>query len=239
MSGALQIVLMIVGIAALAALVWVFVEAALAVRRVRTVVSDLKDRIEPTISHIESLTESLQPTVDNLDPLVERATLTVDSLNLELMQLDKILSDAGDITGTANGAVQKISDVANAPSNLANNAANKIRGVFSKKKTENKVENAIDASAPVESEHTVTDEEAAEASRIVTEWAQEASAAAKAVKAEKAAAEGMGPAEEREAEVEKATEEIKAAAAEAAVGESTDEASDDTATVAAEKVSES
>lgn len=189
MSGTLQTVLIIVGIVALAALVWVLVEAALTVRGVRDTVNDLKERIEPTISHIEQLTESLQPTVDSLDPLVERATLTVDSLNLELMQLDKILSDAGDITGTANGAVQKISDVANAPSNLANNAASKIRGAFSKKKTETKVENAIDGSdAPTAKIETpVTDEEAAEASRIVTEWAQEASAAAKAAKAEKAA----------------------------------------------------
>lgn len=174
MNGTVLTILLCVGIAALAAIVWLVIEAALTVRSARNTINDLAERVEPTLAHVEQITESLKPAIDRLDPLMERASLTVDSVNLELMQIDKILTDTSNITGTASGAVQKISDVANAPANLANEAADKLKGVFGKKRNEKKVADAI-AAGDVAALEAVADEgDVSEASRIVTEWAREA-----------------------------------------------------------------
>ena len=167
-------ILLWVGVAALAALVWLVIEAALTVRSARSTINDLAERVEPTLAHVEQITESLKPAIDRLDPLMERASLTVDSVNLELMQIDKILNDTSNITGTASGAVQKISDVANAPANLANEAADKLKGVFGKKKNEKKVKDAIAAGDAAALEAAEGEGDVSEASRIVTEWAREA-----------------------------------------------------------------
>lgn len=127
------LVLMWVAVAAAAFLVWVFIELALTIRKTRSTVADLKERIEPTLAHVEQITSSLEPAIARIDPLIERVQLTVDTVNLELMQIDKILSDASDMTGTANSAVKKISNATSVPSKIFNGAAAKLRSSFGKK----------------------------------------------------------------------------------------------------------
>lgn len=144
-----KLILMIAGAGALIFLIWLFAEGALTVRKARTTITDLKERIEPTLAHVEQITSSLEPAVARVDPLVERVQLTVDSVNLELMQVDKILSDASAMTGTANSAVKKVSDVANAPQKMINGTASKLRTAFHKKTAADRVERALDgAEAP-------------------------------------------------------------------------------------------
>ena len=170
-------VLIWVGVAAIAALIWLVIEAALTVRSARNTITELSERVEPTLAHVEQITESLKPAIDRLDPLIERASLTVDSVNLELMQIDKILSDTSNITGTASGAVQKISDVANAPANLASEAADKLKGVFGKKKKEKKVKNACKPNDTAALEAVTGNDAAAKnpakTSKLVDDWSKE------------------------------------------------------------------
>ncbi len=178
-------VLIWVGVAAIAALVWLVVEAALTVRSARSTITELSERVEPTLAHVEQITESLKPAIDRLDPLMERASLTVDTVNLELMQIDKILSDTSNITGTASGAVQKISDVANAPANLASGAVDKLRSLFGQKTKETRVQNACKANDTAALGAVTSNEQTARSSKLVDEWSQVANKASKISEADK------------------------------------------------------
>ncbi len=144
MWGIANAVLIWIAIVAVAFLIWVLIELALTIRKARSSVSDLQERLEPTLSHLEQITSSLEPVVTKIDPLVERAQLTVDALNLELMQVDKILNDASDMTGTANSAVNRISNVAGAPRKIVVGAADRLRATFGKKVDAHRVESAIE-----------------------------------------------------------------------------------------------
>lgn len=175
-----KIVLMIAGAGALVFLIWLFAEGALTVRKARTTINELQERIEPTLAHVEQITSSLEPAVARIDPLVERVQLTVDSVNLEIMQVDKILRDASSMTGTANSAVKKVSDVANAPQRMVNGAASKLRTAFHKKSATDRVERALesDAAEPRQLDSGELFEKAA--SDIARDWAAEVSSDAEA-----------------------------------------------------------
>ena len=161
-----KIILMWVGVAGLVFLIWLVIEGALTVRKARQVVSDLSERVEPTLAHLEKITSELEPAMSRVDPLMERVSLTVDTVNLELMQVDKILSDASSMSGTANNAVQKISAVTSAPSNAINAAASKLRTTFGKKKVGKRAEKAIDkAKAKSLASGASLDEEASQIAR--------------------------------------------------------------------------
>ncbi len=179
-----SIVMMWIGVAAIAALVWVLIEVALTMKKARKTIGELKERVEPTLAHVEQITSSLEPAVERLDPLMERVSLTVDTVNLELMQVDKILSDASDVTGKANSAVQKISDVASTPSNLINDAAKKLREALGKKREEKRVELAMSQQEEQAEEPDIEDEKATQdleegenlqSSEIAHEWARSVS----------------------------------------------------------------
>ena len=170
----IKIVLMVAGAGALVFLIWLLAEGALTLRKARTTITELQERIEPTIAHVEQITSSLEPAMARIDPLVERVQLTVDSVNLEIMQVDKILSDASSMTGTANSAIKKVSDVANAPQKMVNGAASKMRTAFHKKTAADRVERALDAAeapAPKQLDSGELFEKAA--SDIVRDWAAE------------------------------------------------------------------
>jgi len=173
MEDVLMNVLKVLGAIGLVVMVWLIVEGALTVRKLRKTVGNLEERIEPTLANVENITESLQPAIEKVDPLMERVQLTVDSVNLELMQVDKILGDASQMTGTASSAVKKMSDAAGAPSRAVNGAATKLRSVFGKKKNEALIENAMKTAelSPVEEPQV----DGLTAFDIARDWAAEAS----------------------------------------------------------------
>ncbi|MGI6220321.1 MAG: hypothetical protein ACOYIP_00365 [Coriobacteriales bacterium] len=176
-----KLILMIAGAGALVFLIWLFAEGALTVRKARTTITELKERVEPTLAHVEQITSTLEPAVARIDPLVERVQLTVDSVNLEIMQVDKILRDASSMTGTASDAVKKVSDVANAPQKMVNGAASKLRTAFHKKTAADRVERALEEAAteaPKQLDSGELFDKAA--SDIARDWAAEVSADAEA-----------------------------------------------------------
>ena len=65
-----------------------------------------------------------------MDPLVERVSLTVDAANLEIMRVDQILEDVGEITESVSSAVDAVDAAANAPLELVNSVTTKVRNAF-------------------------------------------------------------------------------------------------------------
>ncbi|MBQ6586223.1 MAG: hypothetical protein IJH83_05390 [Coriobacteriales bacterium] len=94
----------------IAAGVWAIAEVALTIRRLRGTL----DEVDKSVAKVE--------------PLVEHATLTIDALNLEIMRLDQILEDVGEVTDVATSATSVISSIASGPANAANTIAGKLRG---------------------------------------------------------------------------------------------------------------
>lgn len=126
---ALPIIYVIVGVV----LIWLIIELVVVVRRTRHAVDDVQKQLTPTLEHMEKMTASLTPACEKVDPLVERMSLTVDAANLEIMRIDQILEDVGQITDTASGAVDAIDTAANMPLELVNSVTKKVRRVFGSK----------------------------------------------------------------------------------------------------------
>ncbi len=123
---ALPIVFLIVGVV----LVWFLVELVLTLKTARKTVDSIQEQLTPTLEHVEKITKELEPAMTKVDPLMERVSLTVDAANLELMRVDQILEDLGDVTGTVSKATNAVDTVASAPVNLVSNVTEKVRGVL-------------------------------------------------------------------------------------------------------------
>lgn len=119
----LNILLPIIYIMVGCALVWLLIELSLAVRKTKKVVVDLKDQLDPTLANVEKITTEIPPMMEHLQ-------LTIDAANLEVLRVDEILSDVADMTNAANKAIGTVDAVANAPVELVNALASKIRGKF-------------------------------------------------------------------------------------------------------------
>ena len=120
---ALPAVFVVVGIA----LVWLLVELVRTLKAAR----DTLTQLQPTLNHVEKITKELGPAMERVDPLVERITLTVDAANLELMRVDQILENVGEISGTVTNATNALDSVTQAPLKAVTNVSNKVRQVFS------------------------------------------------------------------------------------------------------------
>ena len=127
---ALPVIYVLVGIV----LGWFVIELVMTVRKTRETVTSVQKQLEPTLEHVEKITASLEPVCDKIDPLVDRVSLTVDAANLEVMRLDQILEDVGEITSSASSAVNAVDTVANAPLELVNSVTKKVRRKFTPKK---------------------------------------------------------------------------------------------------------
>ncbi len=125
----LCVVLVVVG----AAIVWLIVELALTVRRTRSSVTHVVTQIEPTIANVEKISNDIQPIIQKVDPLMERVSLTVDAANLEMMRVDEILEDVGNITGSVSKTVGAVDTVTSAPLDFVTSATKKIKKKFSPK----------------------------------------------------------------------------------------------------------
>lgn len=123
---ALPAVFVVVGIA----LIWFLIELIATVRSTRKTVTSIKNEIEPTLAHAESITAQIDPLIAKVEPLVDRVSLTVDAANLEVMRLDQILENVTDITEGLSSATSAIDAATNAPVNLVNKTSEKVRNVF-------------------------------------------------------------------------------------------------------------
>ena len=111
MGVVLPIVYVVLGVA----LVWFVIELVITVRKTRTTVDKMKEQLDPTLESVQRITKSLEPAIDKVDPLVE------------IMRLDQILEDVGDITDSASNAVGAVEAATNAPMEIMNNVTSKVR----------------------------------------------------------------------------------------------------------------
>ncbi len=94
--------------------------------------------LKPTLDDVQDMVQEIEPTIKKIDPIVsqvnpimDRVTLTVDAANLEIMRLDGILEDVGNITNTAASAVSAVDKITNAPLNAIMDVSTMISGAFS------------------------------------------------------------------------------------------------------------
>ncbi len=122
----LNMLLTVVFICVGVALVWFVVELAKMIKSTRSMVDETNKNLQPTLRNVDKLTEGLQPTIDKTGPLMDRVNLTVDELNLELMRLDQLMSDIGDVTATASNAAGAVDTVTKAPAKLVNSVSDRV-----------------------------------------------------------------------------------------------------------------
>ena len=98
--------------------------------------------LKPTLDNVQNMMEELEPTIKRIDPIVaqvnpmiDRVSLTVDAANLEIMRIDTILEDVGNITNTAASAVGAMDKITNAPLNAISGVASKITGAVTGRAT--------------------------------------------------------------------------------------------------------
>ncbi len=126
------IVLVIVGI-------WAVAELALTIRQARKSVSDLTDSVNDTIAELRPVVAKLDGVADELpaaakqiEPILEKASTTVDLINVDLVRVEGILSDVNAVTDTgarASGAVTgAVESVASGVAGAVAKVAGKVTG---------------------------------------------------------------------------------------------------------------
>lgn len=136
----LTTVAIVVAIILMIAFIWLAIETVMMLRKTRNTVDAMQKQLEPTLANVQEITEQVKPLIQKVDPLLakadplmDRVTLTVDAANLEIMRLDKILEDVGEITDTATSAVNAMDVVASTPLTMLTSASSKLRDAFKPK----------------------------------------------------------------------------------------------------------
>lgn len=119
----------------IAAFVWVGVEVALTLRKVRGKVDGLVDKVDGTvdelqgtIKNVNKAVDDLGPSIQEVKPLLGKVETTVDALSLDLLQVNTILSDVGTLTGAASDATTAVTGVVDKAAAAANKAVSKLTG---------------------------------------------------------------------------------------------------------------
>lgn len=131
----LQIVLIIVCVAA----VWALIEIALLARKGRASVQTLDSAVneinetlaeaKPVIAKLDDTLEELQPAVQRVEPLLASANVAVDALSANLVEVEAVVRDVSSFTGTAVNAKH-------AARGVANSATGAVQRLLSKRKGE-------------------------------------------------------------------------------------------------------
>jgi len=161
---ALPAVFIIVGIA----LIVFLVELIKTMKVARTTIVDIKKQTDPTLANVEQITTDLTPALAKVEPLMDRVQLTIDTVNLEMMRVDQILENVSEISDTASSAVAAVDNVTNAPINLVNNMATKVKGVLKPKNASDetlKLEEQRVAIGKALEDYKVAEEKAAKADK--------------------------------------------------------------------------
>ena len=117
---------------------WLVIELALTVRRTRTSLKNVEDKVDQVVKDVDEISTEILPAIKKVDPLMDRLSLTVDAANLEIMRLDEILEDVSTMTNAASKATKQIETVTNAPIELVNSVADKVRRRFGPKSASKK-----------------------------------------------------------------------------------------------------
>jgi uncharacterized protein YoxC len=84
---------------------------------------------------------SMRTLADNLDakamPLLDKADVTVDALNAELLRVDTILTRVEEITDRVESTSRTVQDVANAPTEIVTDIADRVRRAWKRRQAEN------------------------------------------------------------------------------------------------------
>ncbi len=137
-----------------AACVWVAVEGALIIRKLRKKVDGLTDQLGTSLEKVDSILANadqtisdLRPTVQALPGVVDHVDQTIDALKGDLTTVDTILSDVSTISGTALHATNAISKGASQASTAVGGAVAKIGKAVSDKIAPKKKAPALQESA--------------------------------------------------------------------------------------------
>ncbi len=146
-SSTLHTILFIALIIAVIALIVFLVELVKTVKSAHKLVDDTQAKLQPTLDHVEAMSNELKPAVAKVDPLVERLQLTVDAANVELMRVDKILEDVGDVTDTASNTAKTIDSVTSMPQQLVQDATTRVRGIVAGSRSSDEARELAEAKA--------------------------------------------------------------------------------------------
>ena len=82
--------------------------------------------------------KSLRRLADDLDtrlvPLLEKADVTVDATNAELLRIDQILTRFEEVTDRVSSTTRTVQEVANAPGEIVNDLADRVRKAWRSRK---------------------------------------------------------------------------------------------------------
>ncbi|MDO4502414.1 MAG: DUF948 domain-containing protein [Coriobacteriia bacterium] len=169
---ALPIALVLLAVVA----IWLVIEAALTMRSTRSAVNTMNEQLKPTLEKVDQATAALIPAVEKMDPLMDRVNLSVDALNLELMRVDTILEETGEIAKNLNTASDAVANLANAPQDAITQVSDKVRKAFSPRAASNETK-AIGArkeAAAKKAEKPVSNQQVVDAVKSVIQPAVDA-----------------------------------------------------------------
>lgn len=116
----IQIVLIVLA----AAGVWAVIELALTIRRARVTVDSLdKTMVEvneaigearPVIAKLDGVIDDLQPALAQVEPLLKQGGIAVEALSADLIEINGVLRDVSQVTGTVSTASDAVSGIADA-----------------------------------------------------------------------------------------------------------------------------
>lgn len=112
-AAVLQILLLVVASAACGFVIWAVFELVKTLRSTRTMV----ERLDAT-----------------LIPLLNKADVTVDALNVELLRIDEIVTRVEEVTDRVSSTSRTVQEVANAPVEIVNDIADRVRKAFRSRK---------------------------------------------------------------------------------------------------------
>ncbi len=126
----INIILPIVYIVVGCLLVWFIVELVITIRKARNTVTDLQQKLEPTLDNVQRISAGVEPLIKKVDPMMDRVNLTVDAANLEIMRLDQVMEDMKKITGSVANTLDTVDTVTSAPLDLVASVTDKVRKRF-------------------------------------------------------------------------------------------------------------
>lgn len=112
-AAVLQIVLLVLASAACGFVIWATLELVKTLRSTRVLV----ERVDM-----------------NLIPLLEKADVTIDAVNVELLRIDEIVTRVEQVTDRLSSTSRTVQEVANAPAEIVNDIADKVRRAFRSRK---------------------------------------------------------------------------------------------------------
>jgi hypothetical protein len=106
-------VLLVLASALCGVAIWALTEAVKTARSARQLADDMDTR---------------------LVPLLDKADVTVDAMNAELLRIDQIVTRVEEVTDRVNSTSRTVQEVANAPGEIVNDLADRVRRAWKTRK---------------------------------------------------------------------------------------------------------